>query len=81
MEIKIDDKELTEIMTEYAAKKIVDSYFDADDCRFLSWDKKQEQSAIRIKKYIDKADWDKAPEKMNRLVVQEFFKKIIDKMS
>lgn len=68
-------------MTEYAAKKIVDKYFDADDLNHLSWDKKQEQGAIRIKKYIDKADWDKAPEGLNRLIVAEFFKKIIEKMS
>lgn len=81
MNIEIDDNLLKEIMTEYAAKKIVDDYFSCKDLPYTSYEQREAQMAKRIKDHIDKADWDKAPEKMNRLVVQEFFKKIIDKMS
>lgn len=80
MEIKIDAQLLKEKITEYAAQRIVEDYFSCSDLTNVSYEQREVQAAKRLRDHIDKVDWDKAPERLNRLVVQEFFKKIIEKM-
>lgn len=80
MEIKLDDNLLREKITEFAAQRIVEDYFSCSDLTNVSYQQREVQAAKRLKDQIDKVDWDKAPEKLNRLVVQEFFKNLIEKM-
>ena len=78
MDFKINDIDLQEEIIKQVATRVVEEYFDATDVD--DWDNRKRESAKRIRKYVDMAEWEKAPEGFTMEATKRFFGILVEKM-
>lgn len=74
IDLELDD--LKQSLQEYAIKKIVNDYFDANDASSLRYEDLVKLRQQRLKNVIGQVDWNKLPEEMQRGILRQFMEKI-----
>lgn len=73
--LELDIDQLKQEMIQRATYLVLDNYFEARDIE--KYDDRDAVKRKRIKAIIDKVDWNKLPEEMQRSILSEFIKKFI----